>query len=46
MMKRQIHVGSVELAVDRKLDSVAGLLREEINHRHEIMDEFRNWMME
>jgi len=46
MTERQIHIGSVEPAMDRKLDSTFDPLREEISHMHEIWDEFKNWMMD
>jgi len=44
MTERQIHIESVGSVVEKKLDSIANLLQEEIKHRREIVDEFRNWM--
>lgn len=46
MTERQVHIGSVELAVDKELDSTFDPLREEINHMREIWDEFRSLVMD
>ena len=41
MTERPNRMGSIESVVDKKLDTIANMLREEFSHTREIWDDFR-----